>query len=193
MRIGLDFDGTIAAWGGAMERWMALNGDAPFDPDRNITEQLSRDELRAMVHEILATSLTLEMRPSDDAIEVMRRLAADHELYVVTARDDAEAAWASRWIARYGAPVTDLVFTSRESKAQSCGRLRLDVLLDDTPEVLTELIAAPELATVPVLFESRFRSGDPRPPALRTVDHWHAFERVCGELAGATRAAGERR
>jgi uncharacterized HAD superfamily protein len=180
MRIGLDFDGTIAAWGGAMARWMQENGRAPFDPDRHVVDQVSGEHLHEMVRAILATSLTLAMEPMDGALDAMRRLRAHHDLYVVTARNTDEGAWARRWIAQHAVPVTDVVETARASKADACRRLDLDVLLDDTPSALADLPAA---GTLPVLLESRFRRDEPRDPALRIVDHWHDFEALCAALA----------
>jgi uncharacterized HAD superfamily protein len=183
VRIGLDFDGTIAAWDGAMARWLRLNGGPAFDPARNITEQIPSEQLSEMVHAILATSLTMEMEPVEGALDAMRRLSDEHVLTVVTARDGDEGTWARRWIEYHGAPVDDVVLTARGSKADACRRLGIDVLLDDTPAVLSELLDAPSVGTVPVLFLGIFWRDAPRPPGLHTVAHWQDFEALCAQLA----------
>lgn len=180
MKLGLDFDGTIASWAAAMDCWLREHAGRALDPDRHVIEQVDRDQLQAMIGAILGTALTLEMRPEDGALDVMTRLSAHHELLVVTARDDAEATFVAEWLARHGAPVDGIVSTGRALKADTCRRLAIDVLLDDTVE---HLHALRESATVPVLFRSRFGNPAPQPPFVHVVEHWEAFETLCTRLA----------
>ena len=182
MRIGLDFDGTIANWGGAMNRWLEEHVGRPLDRERNVTEQVTRAQLQTMVGAILGTALTFEMEPNDGALAVMSRLAVTHELLVITARHDGEAAFAAEWLERHGAPVLDVVSTGRALKAETCRLRAIDVLLDDTAE---HLLALGSTGTVPVLFRGRFGSQQAPPQFVHIVDHWQAFEALCSRLGDA--------
>ncbi|MEX2230336.1 MAG: hypothetical protein WEB13_11940 [Dehalococcoidia bacterium] len=179
MRIGLDFDGTIASWAGAMDRWLREAMGRPLDPDRHIVEQVTREQLQAMVGAILGTALTLEMTPEEGALDAMTRLARDHELLVITARHDHEAAFAAQWLERHGAPVGAVVSTGRALKADTCRELAIGVLLDDTAD---HLLALDATATVPVLFRTRFGNRAAQPPFIHVVEHWQAFEALCSRL-----------
>ena len=186
MKLGLDFDGTIANWAGAMDRWLQLHERRSLDREHDVRDQVTREQLREMVAAILGTALTFEMEPETDALPVMSRLAEQHELIVLTARHDDEAAFATQWLVRHGAPVREVVFTGRAAKFDACLRLGLEMLLDDT---VAHLVPLPDGATLPVLFRSRFGERRPQPPTIRVVDNWLAFEVLCAELAGDERPA----
>lgn len=183
MRLALDFDGTIASWAGAMDRWLREQVGRPLDRDRNVVEQVTRAQLQTMVGAILGTDLTLAMTPEDEAIEVMASLAREHELLVITARHDHEAAFAAQWLEHHGAPIREVVSTGRALKADACRRLGVDVLLDDSAEHLHPLSDG---ATVPVLFRARFGNRAPQPPFVHIVEHWREFETLCRRLGEAS-------
>jgi uncharacterized HAD superfamily protein len=187
MRIGLDFDGTIASWAGAMDAWLQAHAGRPLDRDRNVVEQVDRGQLQAMIRAILGTDLTLAMEPEDEALAVMERLATHHELIVITARDEHEASFAARWLEGHGAPVRDVVSTGRALKADSCRALAVDVLLDDTAEHLAALAALSGDPIRPVLFRSRFGNPAPQPAAIDVVEHWLEFEAWCASASAAAR------
>ncbi len=73
------------------------------------------------------------LSPSQDAVRVMKHLAKDHELHVVTARREHEREFTRQMIDSELAGV----FTSMEfvgfvgSKGQVCKRIGADVLIDD--------------------------------------------------------------
>jgi hypothetical protein len=181
MRIGLDFDGTIAAWGSAMDRWMREQTGRPLEATRDVREQLDGDRLREMIRTIMAGELTLAMEPVPGALEAIERLSANHELRVVTARYDYEALWARRWLEQHGLGHIPLEYTDRGPKIGCCDRLGLSVMLDDTPAVLVEVAGT---ATLPVLLHSRFGAAIELPARVRTVPDWPMFEDVCAEVAG---------
>src|SRR5690606_29421920 len=87
----------------------------------------------------MASEWTLAMPPLPGALEAMRALSAEHELYVVTARYGHEAEWAARWVDRHGLAVEEVVHTDRAPKSDACRRLGLSVLLDDNLPVLAEI------------------------------------------------------
>ena len=179
MKIGLDFDGTIASWAGAMDHWLRAHTGRPLDRERNVVEQVTREQLQEMIGAILGSALTLEMEPEEEALDVISRLAGDHELLVVTARHHGEAEFARQWLEQHQVPVREVVSTGRALKAAACRLLDVDVLLDDSTE---HLVALSECATVPVLFRSRFVSPGVPPPFVHVVNHWRQFEELCASL-----------
>ncbi|MBM3139921.1 MAG: hypothetical protein FJ027_13385 [Candidatus Rokubacteria bacterium] len=180
MRIALDFDGTIAGWGAAMDRWMRDQLGAELDPTRDVAEQMAREQLVAMVRAILGSELTLAMEPLPGALEAIARLSEAHALYVVTARNELEARFAREWLERHRVPLAGVLHTSSASKAPACDAIGADLLLDDTPAVLADLLPTP---TRPVLLESRSRRAEPRPAGIHVVEHWAAFEALCARLS----------
>lgn len=80
--------------------------------------------------------------PTDEEVAVLRTLAKDHELHVITARRKEEEVVTQRMIDTY----LPGIFTSLElvgftgSKGAVCARLRADVLVDDNARHLEDAI-----------------------------------------------------
>jgi uncharacterized HAD superfamily protein len=189
MRIGLDFDGTIADTTGAkiryarevfglevtpLETWRAV-GEPRLGPER------FREMVVAAHHEY-----TEATEPMPGVLEVIERLAVDHELFIVTARTDQEVEWARRWVSSRALPVHALEHTNRASKLEASRRLALDVLLDDSPPVLLDIA---EAGIGAALIETEYNRTLPRHVAVELVRHWPDFELLCGRLHAATARA----
>ncbi len=191
LRIGLDFDDTIADFSAllarcARERWGVemhhLRGEG-----RTLADVIGQEATDALIIEMLETDLSLRMSPKPGALDAIRRLAERHELIVVTARHEHEADAPRRWLQRHDVPVGDFVATGREPKSMAADTYELAVHLDDTPAVFDHFV---DHRTVSALYRDAAwpRRGAPETPLLphvREIDHWRRFERLVGELAEA--------
>jgi uncharacterized HAD superfamily protein len=110
------------------------------------------DEAIARVYKYLRSEDSQAKPPSPAAIQALRRLAADHELHLVTGRADFLQASTLAWLKKY----LDGVFSSTEftnyivptshkhitrSKAEVCKQLNADILIEDHPHH-AEIVAA---------------------------------------------------
>ncbi|MPZ98316.1 MAG: hypothetical protein GEU80_03090 [Dehalococcoidia bacterium] len=194
MRIGIDFDGTLASWGDAMAAYLDERHGLPLAADRHVQDQLPEDIFVPMVRELMASEWTLAMPPLPGALDAMRLLSAEHELYVVTARHRHEAEWAARWVDHHGLWVQEVVHTDRAPKSAACRRLGLSVLLDDNLPVLAEICGT---ATVPAHLRPPpeaipwMPTLDDIPAAIRPIEHWPHFGELCRELCGCERCGAE--
>lgn len=179
VRIGIDFDGTIADTTDTKMRYARdvlgeivtpLETWSPDGPARLGIERF-REMARAAHREH-----TLMTRPLAGSLEAVARLATQHDLYVVTARDDEEIEWATRWLSERSLPFRDVVYTRRASKLEACRGLRLDVLIDDMPRVLEDVATAGIGA---VLIETPYNLALPRHPLVEAVSHWDEFVTWC--------------
>lgn len=185
MRIGLDFDGTIADITWAKIRYARDAFAVELTPEQTSRPSgepvLGRERYDDLVRAVHGSKLALEMPPMPGALDVIGRLAANHELVVVTARLDHEAALAREWLEMHDVPVDDLVHTSRGSKADACRALDIRIHLDDLPAVFADIDHG---RTVPALIDTPYNRAQPRLDHVRVVEHWLAFESLVGTLAG---------
>lgn len=185
MRIGLDFDGTIADASGAkmryaQERWgVTLTRAQTMRP--GAIPLIGRKRYETMIADVFGTSITTEMEPMPGAVETLHRLAADHDLFVVTARLDHELDFARRWLDRHAIPVREMRNTGRGQKAEPCIALRLAVMFEDSP---AELAAVPSHGPAPALLETPYNADEERADHWHRVADWPAFEMLCSRLAG---------
>lgn len=186
MRIGLDFDGTIADTTTAKIRFAretfgvelsALETWGQVGRER-IGDERFMEMVRA-AHE----ELTLAAPPMPGATEAIARLARDHELYVVTARNDVEVPWAERWVAAHAPAIREIVHTSRAPKLDACRALGVELLLDDIPAVLHDIA---EAGLDAALIEAEYNRDAPRHERVRAVPHWREFVALCARQAAAS-------
>ncbi|MDA0302228.1 MAG: hypothetical protein O2822_06850 [Chloroflexi bacterium] len=191
MWLGIDFDNTFADFGGLLRRvtlertgvdLVAIREANPHaqDIEAIVHATLGKDRLDALVAEILESDLSLEMEARPGALDVARRLAANHEIVVVTARSVKEAAAPRRWLERHGIAVRDLVATDRAPKASHAVHHGLLVHLDDNAEVFADFDEAHP--TVPALIAHPMNARSARAAHWRSVEDWLAFERLVKSL-----------
>ena len=186
MRIGLDFDNTLADFDHllrrlTLERYAIDLDEIPGSaPQTAALTALGREQRDALYDEIHGTDLTLEMRPCRDAIEVARRLGARHQLVILTARDERQSRPAQQWLRRTEIPIVDFCSLSGMSKAPVAVIQGLTVHLDDNVEVTTAFDQAHP--TVPALLAHRMNLGATRAAHWRSVEDWLAFERLVNTL-----------
>lgn len=157
MRIGLDFDNTIACYDSAITRLAEEMFELPDLVPR--TKLGVRDYLRMQDREIEWTAFQGElygpgMRYAEayqGAVETMAQLSAiGHELFIVSHRSKrpyagppydlhvAARTWLKETVQSHGLFTNDQVFflESRDEKVKKIKELGCEIFLDDLPEVL---------------------------------------------------------
>jgi uncharacterized HAD superfamily protein len=186
VRIALDFDGTIADAAGAKvryarERWAAdLTVAASMRP--GAVPILGDERYERMIADVYGSHLSLEMDPMPGAISALQRLAALHELHVVTARWEQERQFAERWLADRGIPVASLTVTGRGSKVGACALVEADLLFEDSPGELAQFAESGRPLRL-ALLETPYNAGHDRAPHWHVVPSWAAFEELVAALA----------
>lgn len=132
LRIGLDFDGTLADTVGAAEAYLREVEGIVLAP-HELTwppgiKQLGSERFGQMLADDQFIE-QLEFVPG--ALGVARSLMADADLFLVTARHEWQTEPVRLWLERSGLHFDGVVSTSYESKAGACRELRLDVHFDD--------------------------------------------------------------
>ena len=171
MRIGLDFDNTIACYDSAIAKLAEEIFELPDLVPR--TKLGLRDYLRMQDREVEWTAFQGELygpgmryaQAYEGAIETMLELSAlSHELFIVSHRSKkpyagpphdlhaAARAWLKETVQTQGLFTNDQVFflESRDEKVQMIKELDCNIFLDDLPEVL-EAIEFP-MTTRGILF-----------------------------------------
>lgn len=196
MKIGLDFDDTLVAFSEMLVRLTQerfgidlLELHRQGKPGK---PEVGAERWDAMLKEMLETDLTLEMAPKDEAVEIAQRLAARHDLVILTARYDREMPSALRWLERYGIPTSHIIWTDRGPKAAPAREHGLVVLFDDTAKNFDDFVEHP---TVPALFVGATVSPRTQQPAEHVrhhLSHWREFEALVARLEedGAGRPSG---
>lgn len=157
MRIGLDFDNTIACYDSAIAKLAEEMFELPDLVPR--TKLGVRDYLRVQDREIEWTIFQGELygpgmryaQAYEGAIETMLELnALGHDLFIVSHRSKkpyagppydlhaAARAWLKEVVQSHGLFTNDQVFflESRDQKVQMIKELSCEIFLDDLPEVL---------------------------------------------------------
>ena len=181
MRIGIDFDGTFADVVTAKIAFARELFGIELPPDRtwpaDAVPLIGEERYTILERELYSTDRTLEIPPIEGAIEVAQRLGEAHELFVLTARTDAERGPAEAWIRQHGLPISRLVHTSRGPKPPVCAEFGIDVLLDDWEQSFVDMRAE----TRAVLLDQPHNQHVDEPHITR-VESWHAFEVLVAEL-----------
>lgn len=138
MRLGIDLDGVVADFDGGWTRMYAEEFGRPphqavreWDGLHRLTHFADMAEFWDWMHsrEIFGQ---LDLVPG--ALAGLTELAADHDIVIITAKQDAAIPQTLRWIADRGLPTREIHFTSAKHEV-AC-----DVYLDDSPRVLPRLV-----------------------------------------------------
>ena len=160
LRIGIDFDGTLADTINAAAAFLRDVEGIALEP-HEMHWPPGRDRISGERFVEMITDQRffdrLEFVPGAEA--VTRRLLQDASVFLVTARNETQTTPVRRWLESRDLHFDVIVATSYESKVKSCRELRLDVHFDDmlghTADVMREtdtilgLLAAPWNDLVP--------------------------------------------
>ena len=185
MRIALDFDGVIHDIT-AVKRRHAREFHGldlgPADVWRpSVLDHLNEEQHQELVRIAHTTALQGPEHALLGALEGITELAREHDLYVVTARNDDEVVFARDWLRAQGVPLRQIRHTRRQSKLDYCLALGVSVLLDDLPYVLRDIAGT---SVQPVLLETAYNRTQELPGGVETVADWPAFIELCASLAG---------
>jgi phosphoglycolate phosphatase-like HAD superfamily hydrolase len=193
MRIGLDFDDTLADFSEMLVRLTTERfGIDLLDLHRQGKPgkpEVGAERWDVMLKEMLETDLTLEMAPKHEAVEIAQRLASRHELVILTARYEREMPSALRWLKRHGIPTTQVIWTDRGLKSGPAREHGLTVLFDDTAKNFDDFDGHP---TVPALFLNATVSPRAQEPAAHVrhhLNHWREFEALVERMEAEGGAA----
>lgn len=183
MRIGIDFDDTLADWGvmltsEATRRWaldLAALHASGGKPEDHVGE-----DWRKLILELLETELSLTIPVKPGAIEVTRELAEQHELVVLTARHEHESAFVSPWLEEHGIPIKRVISTSRAPKHTYATDLELAVHLDDTARVFDDFVD--HTCASALLVGSVFDRHEEPLAHVLSVESWQRFADLVREL-----------
>lgn len=186
LRIGIDFDDTLADWGvmlteQARDRW-GLDLAALHEAGETPAEHVGEETWRRLILDLLETDLGLAIPVKPGAAEVTQDLARRHELVVLTARYDHEAAFVEPWLRTHDIPIRRVVATGRAPKHTFARDLDLRVHLDDTARVFDDFVDHPCTSALLVgsVFDRHEQPGD----HVRSVETWHRFADLVQELEG---------
>lgn len=181
MRIGVDFDGVVCDTIAAMITYAADTHGLELTPSDCIAANgpagLDVATFVRLVEDTHRTEYALRMQPVDGAIDALRQMARDHELFIVTARREAAFAYAQRWVSQFGIAslIREFVSTAGTTKSAVCTALALDMLIDDLPHHLDGL----PVGVTPVLWGTAYNTGAPIvAPMVRAEDWRHVVALV---------------
>ena len=142
--IGLDYDGTIADTGIAKTAWIREHLGLeipPWSTDRTMCVPIiGAENYEHMGRVVYAPDASMLADEVPGAAAAIRSMAARHRLYIVTARNADQVAWARAWLAGRGldecidgylSSAARAADGSRTTKAQLCHDYQIDILIDD--------------------------------------------------------------
>lgn len=176
MRLGIDLDGVVADFNGG---WIhaynrsfggsvAVDAVTEWDQIPSLTHFKHMGEFWNWARNLNGSSLFRQLEPYPDAVPALIRLAADHDVIVVTTKPRWAEIDTYEWLVEHGIPASE-VHVTREKWLVDC-----DVFLDDAPHVLRKLVRERPASLV-----CRYVRPWNNPVAgVTDVTGWHEFERL---------------
>lgn len=149
-----------------------------WNADRQLLEQ--------RLAELMDTDDYRLLSPTKEAVDVLKELAKDHELHVVTARREHEREFTQQMLDRELAGV----FTSMEfvgftgSKGEVCKRIGAEVLIDDNARHLHDAVKNGLSLDGAILFgDYAWSIVDEASADLRRMPDWNQIKLAVDEIA----------
>lgn len=182
--LAIDFDDVIFPCNLELHRLAAERLGVPLPPRIGyfLHESLpiSPEDNHRLVPELLASERLLEIPPLPGAVEALAALAARHELFVVSSRDDRLREWTIRYLERHVPVAFSDVFclsyysglAAKRAKHELCRELGIRTIVDDSLQNATGYIDAGMRV---VLFGEYSWNRPPEPlPGLYPAADWAA-------------------
>lgn len=162
LRIGLDFDGTLADSVGAAAAYLREVEGIVLQPDELTWPPGIKHLGGERFGQMLADERFIEqLNFVPGALGVTRSLMEQADLFLVTARHEWQTEPVHRWLQSHGLRFEGVASTSYESKMGACRELRLDLHFDDmlahtadvmpATDTILALLAAPWNELVPAI------------------------------------------
>ena len=137
-------------------------------------------------NEIQSTEAYARLVPMPEALRVVKQLARDHELHLVTARDGSIEAITEAMLDEYlPGCFTSMEHVGRDrSKGEVCQQLKADILIDDSIRNLLSALEYGLPAGGALHFgEYAWNRVEPLPEGVVTCFDWEAVEREVERIA----------
>ncbi len=137
-------------------------------------------------NEIQSTEEYARLMPMPEALRVVKQLARDHELHLVTARDGSIEAITEAMLDEYlPGCFTSMEHVGRDrSKGEVCQQLKADILIDDSIRNLLSALEYDLPAGGALHFgEYAWNKVEPLPEGVVTCFDWEAVEREVERIA----------
>ena len=140
MRIAIDVDSTLHHYWDTLSAIALRRFGIELPYDEQFTWGITRlrsDQLAICIEESHVDERILAGVPYPGAVETVTRWHATegHFIHVTSHRDPRCAEATGRWLSKIGLPYDDLCCSW--DKVSRCAELRIDLLIDDSPENLT--------------------------------------------------------
>jgi 5'(3')-deoxyribonucleotidase len=183
MRIGIDLDDVLVPFLQTFIKYYNLTYDTSYKMDDffsyhywEITGE-TRDESIQKVYDFHQTPYFKNMKPIAGAQEAVNQLRLNHDLFVITSRQDYIAEVTKLWVNQYFPHAfSDIVLTNNfakgsnsRTKRQYCDLLGIEVLIDDSPEYAVECLAPGRKILLP---DRPWNQGLGLTPGINRVYSW---------------------
>ncbi|MCG9966485.1 hypothetical protein L9W92_00235 [Pelotomaculum terephthalicicum JT] len=162
MRVGVDIDGVLAdslpLWVRELNRFFNKNKQVEEVHLYDIiqTFNITPVELKAFIEQ-RGRFLMSAPCPVKDAAHYLSRIKKYHNIYIITARKEVYRRETQAWLQQYGMLYDELLLIGSYEKDDTCLKIGLDVMVEDTLEVGLKLSAV----GIPViLIDAPYNRGD---------------------------------
>ncbi len=143
MRIAIDIDSTLHHYWDVLSEVSVRRFGVELPYEEQLTWGITRlrpEQLALCIEESHSDELIIAGAPYPGAVETVRRWHADgHFVHVTSHRGSDRWEATARWLQRIGLPFDDL--RCSYDKVSRCAELGIDLLIDDSPQNLTDAIA----------------------------------------------------
>ncbi len=164
----------------------AVTLDRSHEPGNEQWETPDEKTLLQRFNELQSTEEYARLLPMPEALRVVKQLARDHELHLVTARDGAIEAITEAMLNEYlPGCFTSMEHVGRDrSKGEVCQQLKADILIDDSIRNLLSVLEYGLPAGGALHFgEYAWNKVEPLPEGVVTCPDWEAVEREVERIA----------
>ena len=160
--------------------------DRSHEPGNEQWETPDDKTLLLRFNELQSTEEYARLLPMPEALRVVKQLAREHELHLVTARDGAIEAITEAMLSEYlPGCFTSMEHVGRDrSKGEVCQQLKADILIDDSIRNLLSVLEYGLPAGGALHFgEYAWNKVEPLPEGVVTCSDWEAVEREVERIA----------
>lgn len=148
-KIAFDFDGVIADTGRKKMEWIKNRGIPVKNSDKTsfykeLSCKLSKIEIdkiyKEMAQSIFLPEVLNDTQPVENAIETIKKLSLNYDVYIITARTEKLIEPVKTWLKKYNINqnIKEIISSFYESKQDICLKNNIYFLCDDDLRHLTD-------------------------------------------------------